>query len=338
MPGTDFDPAIADQTPDSSVDETADDVEVVKDEGVDDEEVIDTPDEDVTDEENLEDDSDDSEEPVEFKTWAKQYDLPDEIQSEDDLAKYYQTHSKEKPQGLSPDMQQVDAILKSRGIDGGVQALLAGTDVPSQAPAPTGDAQQTQSFFPDKPFSTRIKTMVENGSLEGDHVKGWKQYAEFSDAALAPTMKLMREALGAIAQQVESNKAEVGNLSWESKAGQLKGTGVDRAKIEEIKIRHNFSTDQALKFYAMQEDPKFFEKLQVNAEEKGKNKAIKKLKRSTGIPKNRGGKATVAGFDHQKFTHKDGSLNEAAIEGLFDPDESLKMIAKYEKWSKQKSR
>lgn len=288
------------------------------------------------------DDPEDADTEVDFPDWAKQYELDEDITSENDLAERYlalkkQAGSQDKPQP-SEDMLRVDAILKARGIDGGVEALLSGAN---PAPLQTKDSQPEQpgSFFTQNQFTNRIKEMVDNGSLKGDHVAGWKQYAEFSDSVMNPLFEKMQMALGSIAQVVETNRNGISDFQWGSVKGRLKGTDVTKAELDTFMRVHDIPDyDSGILMYSAIKNPSLLQKIQKNAEEKGTNKANKKLKRRTSMQSGKGKIPSSSGFNDKKFANADGTLNEAAVDALNDFDEGLKVIAAYEKWAKQKRR
>ena len=120
--------------------------------------------EEQTSEETQEDDSEETDEgEVGFDEWKKQYELPDDITSEHELAEKYQALLKRAPAEMSPQMQQVDAILKARG-QGGVQALLSGEQPGDKQPQ---TEQKTESFFTPSPFSSRAMPAARRSCCPG---------------------------------------------------------------------------------------------------------------------------------------------------------------------------
>jgi len=273
-------------------------------------------------------------EPAEWNDWKKQYDLPDDIESEDDLAEKYMAMSKDS--GLSNEMQQVDVILKAQGITGGVKALLAGDVQPNTAP-PKSEAPPSKpdTFFNQGMFTKQVDNMVANGLIKDEDAATYKSVARFNDQVMNPFMDKVEEVLSGMAQTMVGNRDNINSFLWDKTAKQLKGTGVERTKIEGIMRQHNFNTfDEALHFYAIKYDPSLLQKMQSNAEERGINKGRKKLKRSTAMRKGKGNSpAGTPSFDAKKWANSDGSLNEGAISAIQDLDKRLEIIDRWEKWS-----
>ena len=279
-----------------------------------------------------------TDEEVDFPDWAKQYELPEDITSVDDLAtKFAEMQKQTKPESgeMSAEMIRIDAMLKAKGL-GGVEALLKGDVQQPQQPAQQQDSGN-DSFFTRNPLSTHINSLVESGEISAEHAPGWKSNAKVFDSVLNPILDRMQDALSGIAQVVESNRSGLSNFQWAEVKGRLKDTEVTKDKLDSFMRQHNIPDyNSGILAYAAIKDPGLLPKIQRNAEEKGTNKALKKLRRTTGMPKNKGNISGSAGFDVKRFTLADGSLNEAAVDALNNPAKALKIIEAHEKWASKR--
>ncbi len=335
-----------DQKPDNeSEDTTLDDGDSNKDdEGQDDSNLKDD-DEQAADNQDGQGSEDDSEtpddkgddEPLEFDSWKKQYDLPDDIKSEDDLAKAFAALQKSSTPEIdftTPAMQQIDARLKAEGL-GGVQAFLASKA--AERSQQTVKEDQPEPFFTSDPFSTNVESMIKNGMIKSEDAGSYQTIARLNDQVMNPIMKKMMLTLSSMSGIMLSNRKTVNDLQFNQTTNKLKGTGVTREQLDEFMRTHNETNyDSAILMYAAKNDPSILGKIQANAEERGENKAKKKLKRSTSMKrKNRGGTpGSGSGFDHKKYANSDGSMNDEVVNAIADPHKALKVIDQYEKWFK----
>jgi len=322
--------------PDQPSEESAEETPLDDGESTDDQDADDPADNEEPADDDLGDDPEGQEdgEPIEFKEWGKQYDLSEDITSEDDLAEKYQALLKGQPTEMSAEMQQIDAMLKAKGL-GGIEALKTGTPPVKE---PEQKQPESSSFFQDNAFMGQVDLMVKNGMLKEADAEGYRSHARFSDQVMNPVMQKMQQVLGAMAQSLFETRDGIDRINMSGAARMLKGTDVTTDTIKSFMRLHNIQDwDKGVTMYSAINDPSLLSKIQSNAEERGINKGKKKLKRSTSKRKHRGGTPSADGFNAKKWANADGSLNEDAVGQMQDLDARLKVINDYEKWSKKRS-
>ncbi len=321
-----------DQTSDDQTEDTKpDDGDSMDDQDVDDKSTGDQK----TDDDQGDDSDDDVS--VDWGEWSKSHDLPEDIADEGDLAEKYVALLKDSP-SMSAEMQQVDALLKARGISGGVQALKGGDfSVDKLSPESGTKIPKQEPFFANNPFSTQVGTMIENGMIKEADQATYRSIAQFNDQTINPIMGKMLSALNALVQQVQSNRDGIGELSYSAISGQLSDVGVEKNTLDSFMRLHNITDpNKGLLAYAAMNDPSLLGKIQSRAEEKGKIKERKKLRRTTGLRRGKGGKPSGS-HPGRKWANADGSMNEEAIRGVLGLDEQSKAIKDYEAFAAKRA-
>jgi hypothetical protein len=313
--------------------DSAEDQEYVQQD--DDDEVDDTDDSDSSDE-DLETDDSDSDEDMEYfeseEEYLKQFEgLPDSLKSTDDVIKAYLATLPEMKKSQST-VQQIDALLKARGIPDGVQGLMSGQQLTQNTQTQVETPTEGETYFNASPFDSVLKEWKEQGMLADEGIENsYKSLAKFADQALAPFIKKIEATYTTLAKTAFENRSGYRELSWNTFKHPQKDAVSKEAIFKAMEVPGIDSFEKAMSFVALQ-NPDLFKSISKNAEEKGVKKGQKKLKRFGNIKrgKNQGGQK----YDYKKYQNADGSWNDGKLDTL--PDFGEKMMDAWLKENKPK--
>jgi len=323
-----------------SVDESNDDVEKLEEgqtQEPDDKETDETKSEDEESESTEEGETPEGEESEEeftddFLAFVRQYEdeygkLPESIKTDEDLLKSYLSSLSEmkRGQGDTHRLKEVEAALRTRGFQGGVDSLLSGdtgrlTDVRQL----DNQSQAGGSFFSDKPVGKFVEDMVKDGQISDENKTYFRSVGTIVDSAIGPMFSQVEAAFNAILKNVSGNTDSLRGLQWGS-LPQKARDAVERKDLDSI-IKRGLadSYDDALTYHLFQNKETLGDLLKT-AEKRGEEKGRKKLRRSGAIRKGRGKPQSKQKHKLEKFLNPDGTLDQDELNRISD-DDAIKML------------
>lgn len=304
------------------------DAEEQVEEEVDDEEDNESPDGDSTvDDDDEEEDGQDQEE-SEFWEDEKEYLKSKGIEDAESLDDVLERYSKERNtyQTKTQQLDQLDAMLKSKGFVNGINDLLTGsvfqqTQVPKQP-------EQSDSYFNRSPFSEAFKEYEANLTDENTK-KFYGQFNKFADKAISPLFAKVEEMYTPVIQNIIELQKTVNDMRWAT----LDVPGKDlvtKEQFQQAMESYGLSDPEKVMNLLAINNPKLLEQIQQRGVEKGKKKFKKFKKRGM----NRG-KQTQRDNSWKKYFSEDyNSVNREMLEKL-DEDTQLKYLELAEKHRKK---
>ena len=277
-------------------------------------------------EEESEETQPEEEEPVDFREWAEQTgELPDGIKSEEDLLEAYRAALPEMKRGQSDvqRLREVDQALREQGYANGVTDVL-GNQRPAEVTKSTGER-----YFPENAARSFVKTMVSDGKLKGENAENYESIAVLMDNVLNPILVKMEKLSTSSMKGMVDNRKMMRDLLWKNQPDAVQ-TGVDRKEVESLLDRGLFATPEEAIRYLAYDKPDVIGDLTKKAEERGKEKGRKKLRRDYAIRRNKAPQKQRETYDYAKFQKIDGQWDEDKIMKTYGPDKGLKMLEAWE--------
>ena len=281
-------------------------------------------------EEESEETQPEEEEPVDFREWAEQTgELPDGIKSEEDLLEAYRAALPEMKRGQSDvqRLREVDQALREQGYANGVTDVL-GNQRPTEVTKSTDEP-----YFQENAARSLVETMVKDGKLEGDNASNYKAIAALMDNTYGPMFKLAEKMYTSLGKGMVNNQKMIRDLLWKGQSDAVQA-GVDRKEVESLLDRGLFATPEEAIRYLAYDKPDVIGDLTKKAEERGKEKGRKKLRRDYAIRRNKTPQKQRETYDYAKFQKIDGQWDEDKIMKHFGADKGLKMLAAWEEENK----
>lgn len=310
------DDELVDESTDEGMEESADETE---EQPVESE--SDTADDAGTDDEPEETDD----EYADFDEWRKQYDLPDEIKSEDDLANHYRSASAEAKR-----LRQIDELLKTRGFEGGVDSLLSGT-FERPHPQAVETPKEGEKYFGENLWTKRVRDLIDRGQIKSDEARSsYLQLAEVGDSVLQPVVDKVDQVMSVALTNIQKMQKRIDDLMWEGFSHKNKDR-VSRRELDEVRRRYGIDGyGQAMNYLLVEERPDLIDRLTKEAKEEGFKKGHKKLKRTRTMPKQPSGTGDKPKYNLEKYLNPDGTVNNTALDRL-DLDVQIKILDELEK-------
>jgi hypothetical protein len=302
------------------VDETEETEEVEDTEETAEEEAADDTEEKSEEEASEETPPEEEEFTEDFREWASQYgDLPEGIKSDEDLIKSYLSTLPEmkRQQSDAQRLREVDKALRDQGFSGGVSDVLE-----QRRPAPS---ESGESYFPKKAASSFVETMVKEGRLEGDNAQSYKAIASFMDQVNAPLFDKIEQVFTTAMKGMVDNRKMMRDLLWERLPEGVQ-KGVSRSEVETLLDRGLFTSPEEAIRYLSFNKPEVMNALTRKAEQRGQEKARKKLRRNYAIRRTKTPAKRQPTYDYEKFKRPDGQWDEDKIVKVMGPDKGLKML------------
>lgn len=223
-------------------------------------------------------------------------------------------------------LNQLNAMLVSKGLNGGIDALLAGVPLPQTQPQqnPLGfqnqqvNNQQTtqqQSVFPDKPFSAIIEEAIKTGRITTESAAEYRGVAQMNDMAFKQVSEPMEKGMVMLYEMFNKLNLSVQGHDYKFLNKKIRDS-VPKYELDAI-VNSGRANDykSALFLYAQEKNPELLLELANRQPSQPEKK-----KRPTSL---RGKKRTApdAGIGkYSKFINSDGTINEAAIGRAYPTD------------------
>lgn len=282
-----------------------------------------------------EDDDGESEddEGLDFGEWGKQYDLPESIDDEDKLAESYVESLREMKRGQTRE-DQINQMLKAKGYAGGIDDinLLPNHQQPQQPIAPQMQGQpNVGNLFKENPVMAVVDDMDKAGSFPDEEArKSYRSIAKLTDQAISPQLKAAENVMQNQNQALLQMYGMIQELQWGAVPEKTR-SAVDRKAVEALVTSGAAqSLDDAISLMAFR-NPKLLQEVSRTAEQVGKEKGRKKLKRQKSLKRSTAPKPqSKVKYDYSKFKSLNGV--EWDIEKLQAlPDSGLALLAQHKK-------
>ncbi len=266
------------------------------------------------------------EELLDFRKWAEQTgELPDGIKSEEDLLEAYRAALPEMKRGQSDvqRLREVDQALREQGYANGVTDVL-GNQRPAEVTKSTDEP-----YFQENAARSLVETMVKDGKLEGDNASNYKSIAALMDNTYGPMFKRAEKMYTSLGKGMVNNQKMIRDLLWRGQPDAVQA-GVDRKAVESLLDRGLFATPEEAIRYLAYDKPDVISDLTKKAEERGKEKGRKKLRRSYAIRRTKTPQKQRETYDYSKYQQADGQWDLDKITKGLGVDKGHKMIETWE--------
>jgi len=245
--------------------------------------------------------------------------LPDTITSIEDAVDFALKASEQAKTG-SDDSAKIDRLnqfLASKGIVGGIDAMLAGGILPSHETTTVDDKKE---IIPSAPAMTFVDEAIKTGRIKQDDVGFFRHQAEMTDAALSAVLQPVKQALGLYARQLRLHQSTISEMEWQTMPRRYKDS-VKRHELDAlINANRADSYIEAFKMLAFSNRPDLLRLMADDGKSKPRTGAINKQRRRP-IRKPR---------DHAQYINEDGTLNQPELAKL-SSDARLKVLEEMQK-------
>jgi len=256
---------------------------------------------------------------VEWGEFLAQYQdegLPEGIETPEDLinsrlelGKQYDT-----AKIAAEKLAQVEAKLLASGFTGSVDDFLAlQPQQPNQTQTPAPQYNQYQQGPPT--FSGELDAAVKRGDVDSEAAEYYKPIARVNDGILNQLYFVLDRLL----TRQNENTSRVGDVGKvkrgiEWNAFEFKDK-FDQKEIDAFREKHNYSDYETAARSMIAQDPKRFNSMLKNLEQKTETKVRKKL-RNTNVMRSKKGGGNLPGKPNWRtYQNPDGSANEGKLEG-----------------------
>lgn len=286
-----------------------------------------------TDSEESESESTEDEYTDDPEAWLGQYrerGLPDGIKSPDDLAAAYLATLPEmkKGQTAAQRLAQIDSALKSRGITGGIDAVLSGHYEPQKSEK----VEPAKSYFNSTAARAALDDMDKRGLFRGENgtqtKQGYEAVADFVDQAYGGQFKAVEEVYTTLARNIVAIQQQMREFSWGQFNHPQKKTvekGVLDKLMDDIPGLNNYA--QAMNWYLLNAKPELIAQLAQEQQKIGEEKGFKKLKFKTGIKGSHSGSGAPI---WKGYISDDGQPDDAKLDKL-PAAKAAEILKAYEK-------
>ncbi len=303
--------------------------------------------EDTTEETDAESEDDDSEstktgtddEGLEDADWLKQFDgMPEGIKSMEDLGTSYVEALKDMKRTQTGDqkLQQLDIALRSRGFAAGVDGLLSG-EAPQfdQLAVTATQSQKGESYFDTSPVKGVVEAMIDEGRIRDTeespaNVATYKHLAQVFDQAIGPQLKKFEDVYNGVGSGLSVLFKKVRDLEWAGLDESVR-EGISRTEVDALLDKNLFTDYEKAIQYMTFSQPGLLSKMASQAQKKGEEKGLKKLKRSSKAIRRGKKQSQTRSYDYDKFLMSNGDWDMDAIGKVMSIDKGIAMIERYEK-------
>ena len=261
--------------------------------------------------------------------------MPGHIKTIEDVLAYGQSMATQAMRS-SGDAQKLSAVndaLARSGYQGGVEALIAGGGLGTQAPAPTMQPQQPtgQSFVPNAPYSDAMEQQLKtNPAIKPEEAAWLRQQAAAQDRAYQSYSNPIVSALGGIVQEVAELKRGHKNSEYRFLSKKMR-EAVPRFELDAIINNGRAKTyEEAIIEYARTVDPNLF--LQLYGKGDQPPGTPPKTRRSPGIRVRQKSIQKDPMVPYQKYLTPTGEIDDAKLPK--DMKEQVKILEAIQRLTK----
>jgi len=250
--------------------------------------------------------------------------LPDTIKSVEDAMEFALKASEQAKTGGddSAKIDRLNQLLAQKGVVGGIDALLAGGQLPSPEPTTVDDKKE---LIPSTPAMTFVDEAIKTGRIKQDDAGFFRHQAEMTDAALKTVLQPVKQALALYARQIMSHGSTIKNMEWQTMPRRWKESVKQHELDALINANRADSYTEAFKMLAFSGRTDL---LRVMADDGNKSKP-----RSGAINKPRRRPMRKAD-DFSRYVNEDGTVNQTELAKL-DGEKRMKVLKEMEKHFKE---
>lgn len=319
-----------------------DDTEVVEAEDNQPEEEVETDEttEETSENEKPEVKEDEEEWTDDFSEWAEQFELPDGIDSHETLAQSYKESVAQMKRGQSAADQftKVEDALRQRGLS--VNDVMTGNFPTKPQPAPSPDiqtgAQGGESYFNSSAMSGVVEEMVKDGRLVNSDsspqtVETYRGLGKMIDGAYGKQFKRAEQVYTTAMGAIVGLQKQVRTLSWDKldKGVRDAVNRPDADKLLDAGLDGMSTYEDVIQFLSFK-NPDLLKNVAKKAEERGKDKGRKKVKRFKTMRRNKKPVATSKKWSYEKYLNPNGNWDQDLMASL-SIDDQAEMLDAFEK-------
>jgi len=292
--------------------------------------------EEVTDESDVGDSTDDesSQEGDELEEYETEADyLKAKGIESDDFDTFFENYksSQDEFSVKSKQIEQIEAVLKARGIDGGLAGLMSGAafERPTESREKPPPKVSGDSYFSESPFSDAFKE-IEYQVTAPNTKTFYQQFNKMADKAISPQLKKMEEIYTVMVQNVLANQSAIKDMRWAT----LQHPGKDMVTKEQFQAAvKTYGIDDPKKIMDLLaiSSPEMLKVMTTKAEKKGIEKGKKYRKFKKGMKR---GKTGAKSVNWKAFLNRDGSINRRKLDSELSHEEGMKVLDAIEKATK----
>ena len=245
--------------------------------------------------------------------------LPDTITSIEDAMDFALKASEQAKTGTddSAKIDRVNQLLAQKGMVGGIDAMLAGGNLPSPETTTVDDKKE---FIPSTPAMDFVEEGIRSRRIKADDEGFFRHQAEMTDAALKTVLQPVKQALGLYAKMLNSHGGIIKEMEWQTLPRRYKDS-VKRHELDAlINANRADSYIEAFKTLAFSGRSDLLRMMADDGKSRPRTGAINKPRRRP-MRKPR---------DHAQYIKEDGTLRQDELAKL-NPDERMKVLREMEK-------
>lgn len=267
------------------------------------------------------DDPDYYESDEEFLKGYHEKGLPDTITSIEDAMDFALKSSEQAKTGTddSAKIDRLNQFLASKGIVGGIDAMLAGGVLPS--PEHTYKIpDDKKELIPSTPAMDFVEKNIRDRRIEAKDEGFFRHQAEMTDASLKAVLQPVKQALGLYARQLRLHQGTISEMEWQTMPRRYKDS-VKRHELDAlINANRADSYIEAFKMLAFSNRPDLL-RLMADGNKPPTRSGIINKSRRRQIKKPQ---------DYSTYLNDDGTVNQTEL-GKLSSNKRLKVLEEMDK-------
>jgi hypothetical protein len=288
---------------------------------------------------DTEDEEGDDEYIDDFDEWAKQYNLPEGINSPETLAESYAATLPEmkRAQSGADRLKQVDAALQASGVT--VEDVLSGRaslqQRPSAQPATALEKADGKSYFNAGAMSDWVESAIKAGTIQNTEEfqqEGfYRTLANVVDNAYGKQFAKAEKVYSVFTQHMANLQKQIRDISWGGLDKDVRGA-INRREADKLLdagLDGIGTYDDAIRFMSFR-NPELLREITQKAEQRGKEKGRKRLRRNKALRRSKESAPAASKWDYEKYLGEDGNWDHGKMNAL-SLDDQAKMVEAFEK-------